>query len=663
MIGPDGPLGGMISALAGRSWFPAQARPGHGLGLVCGQSSPFDYHCIDSLSPSRPTRPARVLKSSFVERIRSELADYGDQLLWGHHGACPGPVPVEGSGLFGVWPGAEPPDQKPEAPSGAGKRGGLVLLIEDEEPTRAAMERVLQSAGYEVASAETVTAARELIEAENEYAAVLCDLTLADGSGAELVRWLREKRPALARRTLVLTGGIVDQAGRELEADGLTEVLRKPIAPSRLLERVAALNRPEAAPRTGPPPRAPAAPAPSPLKAPLEVDSPKSILVVEDDPAQRDAYARMLRAADFEVHTAQSGEEAIEILGQQAFDAVATDIGLPDLDGLEVLRAAQSRQPDLPVLLITGAPSVETATMAVQSRAVCYLSKPFEPQRLVKEIERAVQAGQVARLQRELLAAHAGADEFLQDLAGTEKAFAEALKQIKMVFQPIVRSHDFSVYAYEALYRSDAPSLNTPLRAILAAEVLGRMNEFGLATRRAVEKELRLRPCGSESIFVNIHPSELRGELLCASAEPLLDHAASVVLEVTERASLSAGPQVREEIRLLREAGYRIAIDDLGEGYAGLSWLVHLRPDIAKIDMSLVRDAHRSPLKRRIIASLASVCRQSGITTVAEGVESEDEALFLTDIGIDLLQGYFFAKPGPPFPEILQHSQPARGPA
>ena len=528
---------------------------------------------------------------------------------------------------------------------------GRVLVVEDDEMGRVAMERVLGEEGYDITSVGSIAGAQEAVAASDGYVAVLCDLTLEDGSGADFVWWLREFHPEQARRALVLTGGVVDQAGRDLVAEDRTEVLRKPIDPLRLVHRVGALARL--------PSRRDADPGPQRVDCPVvEASEPSdtscelTVLLVDDEPAQRDACARILGGAGYAVCLAGSGEEALDRLAERAFDVVATDIGLPGLDGLGVLRAVRDIDPDLPVLLITGAPSVQTATMAVQSRAVGYLAKPFEPPELLAEVERAIEAGQVARLQRKLLAAHAGADEFLHDLAGTERAFSQALEQLRMVYQPIVRSHDHSVYAYEALLRSDAPGFTTPPRLLAAAEVLDRIEDVGLAVRSAVERTLTELPPGLEAIFVNLHPSELRSELLCASTEPLLRHASRVVLEVTERASLSMGPQVLAGVQRLREAGYRVAIDDLGEGYAGLSWLAQLKPDIAKIDMSLVRNAHQSPLKQQILGSLVRVCRHAGITTVAEGIECKEEVALLTDLGCDLLQGYYFAKPGPPFPVV-----------
>ena len=102
---------------------------------------------------------------------------------------------------------------------------------------------------------------------------------------------------------------------------------------------------------------------------------------------------------------------------------------------------------------------------------------------------------------------------------------------------------------------------------------------------------------------------------------------------------------------MLRRLGYRIAVDDLGAGYAALGALAMLEPDVVKLDMSLVRDLDRHPTKRRVVGAIATLCRELGSKVVAEGVETAIERKVLVELGIDLLQGYLFAKPARGFPQ------------
>src|SRR5207249_3254913 len=96
----------------------------------------------------------------------------------------------------------------------------------------------------------------------------------------------------------------------------------------------------------------------------------------------------------------------------------------------------------------------------------------------------------------------------------------------------------------------------------------------------------------------------------------------------------------------------RIAVDDLGAGYAGLSSFAQLEPEVVKLDMTLVRDAPGSLTKQRLIRSMVTLCDEMGLTVVAEGVETAAERDVLVALGCHLLQGYLLGRPGRPFPEV-----------
>ena len=102
----------------------------------------------------------------------------------------------------------------------------------------------------------------------------------------------------------------------------------------------------------------------------------------------------------------------------------------------------------------------------------------------------------------------------------------------------------------------------------------------------------------------------------------------------------------------LREMGFRIAVDDLGAGYAGLTSFTLLEPEIVKLDMTLVRDVHKNSTKQKVIRSMTALSQDMGMTVVAEGVETPEERDTLLDLDCDLLQGFLFARPGKPFPEV-----------
>jgi EAL domain-containing protein (putative c-di-GMP-specific phosphodiesterase class I) len=220
-----------------------------------------------------------------------------------------------------------------------------------------------------------------------------------------------------------------------------------------------------------------------------------------------------------------------------------------------------------------------------------------------------------------------------------------------MAFQPILRVSDQSVFGYEALMRSNEPALPGPGSVIDAAERLGQLGRLGRIVR---ERACSPLPGCDDScfLFVNLHPMDLVDPDVAAADSALGKVAHRVVLEITERASLESMDNVRARIKALRDIGFRIAVDDLGAGYAGLSSFALLEPDIVKLDMTLVRDVDRSNVKQKLVASMTSVCRDMGLLTVAEGVESRAERDTLIQLGCDLLQGFYFARPGPAFPPV-----------
>jgi EAL domain-containing protein (putative c-di-GMP-specific phosphodiesterase class I) len=364
------------------------------------------------------------------------------------------------------------------------------------------------------------------------------------------------------------------------------------------------------------------------------------ILVADDEPELRRAFGRILRHVGYEVDEAPSGSAAQDLLDGRAFDAVLSDISMPDMTGLDVLRHARGKDADLPVVLVTGGPAVETAVEAIEYGAYRYLIKPISAKDLIATVDKAVLLYRMARVRRD-----AAAKMGTEDRVKLEAAFDRALAGIWMAYQPIVRA-DGSLYGYEALLRSNEPELPNPGKVLEAAERLGRVADLGRVVRTATAETFGKAP-ESAALFVNLHPRDMLDDGLLAPDAPLASLSHRVVLEITERASLGAIADVRGRVEALRARGFRVAIDDLGAGYAGLSSFSLLEPEVVKIDMDLVRDVDKNSMKRKLVASMASVCKEMGMLVVGEGVETVAERDTLIELGCPLLQGYLFGRPAP----------------
>ena len=388
---------------------------------------------------------------------------------------------------------------------------------------------------------------------------------------------------------------------------------------------------------------------PEPEALPSTGDEPLRgrILIVDDEPGILRGFERALRHSGATVATAGDTAAALALIDQHRFDAVVTDIAMPGADGLQLLEALRQRDPDVPVILITAAPTFETASRAVELHATRYLTKPVETNELREVLRQALRQGRRARLERQASSQLGSLGSAADGREQLGEKLSLALGSMWMAFQPIV-SHAFRApFAYEALLRSDEPALPNPMTLLEAAERLGRLDEVGRQVRAAVAAELPRAP--PPPVFVNLHASDLLDESLYDPASPLTQYARRVVLEMTERAPLDGMRDVKERVAKLRELGYRIAVDDLGAGYAGLNSFALLEPEFVKLDMSLVRDIHRSPTKRRLARTIAELCRDVGSRLVAEGVEVVEERDALAGLGIDLFQGYYFARPAKGF--------------
>jgi EAL domain-containing protein (putative c-di-GMP-specific phosphodiesterase class I) len=124
-----------------------------------------------------------------------------------------------------------------------------------------------------------------------------------------------------------------------------------------------------------------------------------------------------------------------------------------------------------------------------------------------------------------------------------------------------------------------------------------------------------------------------------------------VILEITERSLLEEVPSAHARIQSLRKLGFRLAIDDLGAGYAGLNSWAQLEPDLVKLDMTLVRDINLMPIKRSLVKAMIDVCRDLDVALIAEGIETVEERDALRELRCPLMQGYLFARPAASFPE------------
>lgn len=376
------------------------------------------------------------------------------------------------------------------------------------------------------------------------------------------------------------------------------------------------------------------------------------ILAVDDEPSLLHFYERTLSAHGYSVVTAENAEEALRALdaGGPPFDVIVSDLWMPGKTGLDLLREVRVRDLDLPLMIVTAAPDLETALRALDEGVLRYLLKPVRGEQLVEAVRRAVALHRMSRLKRQALEMMQHPGNEPGDRASLRISFDRALAAMTLDYQPVIDPASRVVFGFEALLRPQDPAFAGPPQMLDAAERLGLLNSLGRRVREIAAGDAP-RLARGVNLLVNLHPRDLLDEQLYDAAAPLTAVAEQVILEITERSLLEEVPSAHARVERLRGLGYRLAIDDLGAGYAGLNSWAQLEPDLVKLDMALVRDIHRMPTKRSLVKAMIDVCRDLDVRLIAEGIETVEERDALRDLQCPLMQGYYFARPGPAFPE------------
>jgi EAL domain-containing protein (putative c-di-GMP-specific phosphodiesterase class I) len=213
-------------------------------------------------------------------------------------------------------------------------------------------------------------------------------------------------------------------------------------------------------------------------------------------------------------------------------------------------------------------------------------------------------------------------------------------------FQPIVSIKHQSVFAHEALARGP--------QGQSAASVLSQVN---LTNRHRFDQECRTRAIEQasaidmrESLSINFIPNAVSNPRACMertlrAASDCGFSLSRLIFEVTEGEEILDAEKLARIFREYRELGIKTAIDDFGAGHSGLNLLARFQPDIVKIDIDLVRGVDTNQTKQIIVENIVGLCGKLGIVALAEGVETVGERDFLASIGIDLMQGFLFARP------------------
>ena len=216
-----------------------------------------------------------------------------------------------------------------------------------------------------------------------------------------------------------------------------------------------------------------------------------------------------------------------------------------------------------------------------------------------------------------------------------------------MAFQPIVNCSTQSIFGYEALVRG--------LNNESAYSVISRINDENryvfdqLCRIKAIALAARL---GINSMLsINFLPNAVYQPERCIrttleAARQYGFPTDKIMFEFTEAEKISDSSHIKRIVEYYHDLGFITATDDFGSGYSGLNLLADFHTDIIKLDMELIRNIHQSNARQTIVRNCLTMFRELNITALAEGIESAEEYRWLRDAGIELMQGYLFARPG-----------------
>lgn len=225
-----------------------------------------------------------------------------------------------------------------------------------------------------------------------------------------------------------------------------------------------------------------------------------------------------------------------------------------------------------------------------------------------------------------------------------------AQSALHSLFQPIVCLSERRILGYEALSRGPSNSpLHSPINLFAVARQAGRLTELEVACRESACRRFSQQNLEGK-LFLNVSPESLLEPQYQSGRTLKMLHdlgvpPSRVVIELTEQTPTDDFQLLFNALHHYRDMGFSIALDDLGAGYSSLRLWSELRPDYVKIDRHFIDGIHLDAVKREFVGSILQIARASRAQVIAEGIELAEELKVLTEMGVDLVQGYLLGRP------------------
>ncbi len=373
------------------------------------------------------------------------------------------------------------------------------------------------------------------------------------------------------------------------------------------------------------------------------------VVIVDDDLAVADFVAEVTRQSGFQSRHFLDGREFLDIPDHQHVKILILDLMMPEIDGIEMIRYVAKKMPHISLILMSG---IDASILhAAQELAVEHglkllgvLQKPFHPDRLLQLLSD-------WKKEHETLVPK-GTGNNVGEITETELRTALVENQLVPYFQPQVSLKNHQLLGFEVLLRWRHPTrgLLTPLQFIPLAEKSDLIKEISLYTIERVARHWRQFQF-MYTVSVNMSAAvfsllDLPERLENIFKSHHLD-SSLLILEITETAIMGELVKSLDCLTRLRMKGFQLSIDDFGTGYSSLVQLHQLPVSEIKIDMQFVKKMEYDKEALAIVETVILLAKKLGHNVVAEGVETRKIYEHLLELGADVAQGYYLARPMP----------------
>lgn len=392
----------------------------------------------------------------------------------------------------------------------------------------------------------------------------------------------------------------------------------------------------------------------APPKSSRGSHGPIRILVADDEPEVREALADLINEEPTLqlVGMAGDADEAIQLADTARPDVVVLDVAMPKGGGPKAAREIRIRHPGTRLLALSAHEDGASVRAMLGEGAEGYLVKGSSVDEILEAIHRSAQgqASLSAEITTDVVTAFG--EHLMRERAASRRwELWRSLVQrtiddgsLVVLFQPIVHLKTRRVAGFEAVSRFTLEPDRPTETWFAEASAVGLVKELELTSARAALTSMDQLPPDTY-LSINLSPetassSEFRDLLIEVDHDRL-------VVEMTEHTPVEDYPKLNTAVHELRWRGLRLAIDDVGAGFASLRHILELSPDFIKLDVTLTRDIDREEPRRSLAAALTTFAKAIGSEIVAEGIQTEAELLVLQSLDVTFGQGYHLGPPGP----------------